>query len=557
MPLARKARHSTPFRPLSISLGRFASALACCAAIAAGIGNAGAATYYWDNDAVALGNNAATGAGLGGAGTWDTTATKWWNITDVAWPNLTTDTAIFTGTAGTVTLGTAINVNTLSFVSNGYTIAGNTLTLAGTTPTIQVAAGQTATISSVLAGSAGLVKSGTGTLSLSGLNLYTGTTTISAGILQANSATALGTVATGGPITFGGGTLQYGGASAAATDWGVRIKSSGSAVMLDTNGQNVTFGITGIIDVSNTGGLTKLGLGTLTLSGADAYLGTTTINGGILQADNVSALGAPAGNITFGGGTLQYSALSAGTNWGARIKNSTSAVVLDTNGVNVTFGTTGIIDVSNTGGLTKVGLGTLTLSGADAYLGTTTINGGILQANNVSALSAGNISFGGGTLQYSAASAGTDWGSRFKNSPSFVVLDTNTQTVTIASVIDASNLGLTKTGAGTLNVSGANTYTGGTTVNGGTLTASGASALGSTAGVLTVSNPNAGPTSVGNAVILNLSTTASTITGSLSGTIATPNSGTNTVTINNGGQLFTVNQTSLGTFAGVIAGNGG
>ena len=61
----------------------------------------------------------------------------------------------------------------------------------------------------------------------------------------------------------------------------------------------------------------------------------------------------------------------------------------------------------------------------------------------------------------------------------------------------------------------------------------------------------------GTAVILNLSTTAATTTGSLSGALGTPSSGTNTATINNGGQLFTVNQTTAGTYAGVIAGAGG
>jgi autotransporter-associated beta strand protein len=114
--------------------------------------------------------------------------------------------------------------------------------------------------------------------------------------------------------------------------------------------------------------------------------------------------------------------------------------------------------------------------------------------------------------------------------------------------------GLIKAGAGTLQLAGANTYTGGTTVSAGTLTASGASALGATTGALTVSNPNLG---AGSNVVLNLSTTAATTKGSLSGTIAVPSSGANTAAINNGGQLFTINQTVPGTFPGVIAGNGG
>ena len=115
-------------------------------------------------------------------------------------------------------------------------------------------------------------------------------------------------------------------------------------------------------------------------------------------------------------------------------------------------------------------------------------------------------------------------------------------------------LAVTLTGTGTQTFSGANSYSGGTIVNAGTLTGSGTSPLGATTGTLQVNNPNVG---AGTAVVLNLSTTAATTTGSLSGTIATPSSGTNTATINNGGQLFTVNQTAAGTYAGVIAGTGG
>ncbi|MCX5653657.1 MAG: autotransporter-associated beta strand repeat-containing protein [Planctomycetota bacterium] len=117
----------------------------------------------------------------------------------------------------------------------------------------------------------------------------------------------------------------------------------------------------------------------------------------------------------------------------------------------------------------------------------------------------------------------------------------------------ASGMALTKAGLGTLALNGANAYSGATTVNAGTLTASGASALGATTGSLAVNNPDTG---AGTAVILNLSTTAPTTKGSLSGAIAAPSSG-NTATINNGGQLFTVNQTSDGAYAGAIEGAGG
>ncbi|MGC4033453.1 MAG: autotransporter-associated beta strand repeat-containing protein [Tepidisphaeraceae bacterium] len=110
---------------------------------------------------------------------------------------------------------------------------------------------------------------------------------------------------------------------------------------------------------------------------------------------------------------------------------------------------------------------------------------------------------------------------------------------------------VSKTGTGTWTLTGANTFTGSTTVTGGTLTATGA--IGT--GALTVSNTN---TAAGTAVTLNLPTATATSVGALSGTLATPTSGTNTATINNGGQNLTVNQgTTASTYAGTIAGAGG
>lgn len=125
--------------------------------------------------------------------------------------------------------------------------------------------------------------------------------------------------------------------------------------------------------------------------------------------------------------------------------------------------------------------------------------------------------------------------------------------LSISGVI-AGSQGLVKAGAGTLNLTGANTYGGGTTVNQGTLTVGTGGTLGAVTGALVVSNTNTG---AGTNSVLNLATAVNTTTGSLSSTIAVPTSGINTATINTQtGRTFTVNQTVDGTYAGVIAGTG-
>src|SRR4029079_13581084 len=106
-----------------------------------------AGNVYWDNDAAPAGNRVTTGNGLGGTGTWNTSALKWYGgSADVPWLN--GNNAVFWGTAGTVTLASAQTVNSLTFKTHGYTITGSTLTLGGSSVTVD--AGVTATIGSIV-----------------------------------------------------------------------------------------------------------------------------------------------------------------------------------------------------------------------------------------------------------------------------------------------------------------------------------------------------------------------------------------------------------------------
>jgi autotransporter-associated beta strand protein len=140
--------------------------------------------------------------------------------------------------------------------------------------------------------------------------------------------------------------------------------------------------------------------------------------------------------------------------------------------------------ISGAGSFVQMGTGTTTLTATNTYSGGTTISAGTLAVSadaNLGAAS-GGLSFGGGTLQYLAG---------FTSSRNITLnagggtFDTNGNSASIAGVISGSG-DLTKSGTGTLSLSGANTYTGATTIAAGTLAAQNATALGTTAAGTTV-----------------------------------------------------------------------
>jgi len=337
-------------------------------------------------------------------------------------------------TAGAITLSNnnaqAWNGNFTFTGTQSLNLGTGAVTL-GASRTVTVSANNL-TVGGVVSGSGfSLTKAGTGTLTLSGANTYSGGTTLSAGTLNINNASALGTGTftigsnstidntTAGAITLSTNNAQVWNGNFTFTgtqslNLGTGAVTLGASRTVTVNGSNLTVG--GVISGSGFS-LTKAGTGTLTLSGANTYSGGTTIgtgtSAGTLNINNASALG--TGTFTIAGGS------------NAIIDNTTAgAITLSTNNAQV-------------------------WNGNFTFTGTQSLN-----------LGTGAVTLG-----------------------SSRTVTANGSTLTVGGVISGSGFGLTKAGVGTLVLSGANTYTGATAVNAGTLNVNGSLASGS---AVTVSN---------------------------------------------------------------------
>jgi autotransporter-associated beta strand protein len=294
------------------------------------------------------------------------------------------------------------------------------------------------TISDGPASGGSLVKTGAGTLTLNGTNTFNGTLTIIEGVVQAISGNAIGSGAGGvgtnqgsNSLIFAGGTLQATGDIISSQHRYLLMQSTG---IIDTNGQNVTINGT----IQGPGGLTKHGGGNLTLQqtvDANTYSGVTTVGGGSLVMKAPLVLGSTTnGTVVQSGGSLVIAytgnvtgesltlngtgdggqgALrllsgqqatwngTVGLTGNASIRAGDSSTLTLSQAVNVgnytlTIGgntssaaptevLTGAL--SGSGGLTKTGNGTVSLSGdGTGYSGSTDIQGGVLNLIGTTAL---------------------------------------------------------------------------------------------------------------------------------------------------------------------------
>jgi fibronectin-binding autotransporter adhesin len=324
------------------------------------------------------------------------------------------------------------------------------------------------TVAGAISGAASLTKEGTGTIILSGANSYTGTTTITTGILQLGAGGATGTISSSSNIVNNGVlTINRTGTLAQGTDFGSSTPISGS------------------------GSLVQAGTGTTILTADNTYLGNTTISAGGLQLGNGGTTGSvgPAPISVAAGASLiiNRSNTVALTN---TITGSGSLVLANTGAVtpavdnyfpttmSLVFGaassTPGNFDLTNT----NAAFASLTAQSNSATANTLTIgptktltiNGNItVGANNTSgttnsflnATGGGSLVMNGTTLQVGLAPGAVSNATLDLTGLSSFVASLNTSTGVVRvnntsgiNVNDVAILSLPTTGTGTTTLTG-------------------------------------------------------------------------------------------------------
>jgi fibronectin-binding autotransporter adhesin len=334
-------------------------------------------------------------------------------------------------------------------------------------------------------GAASLIKTGAGTMLMSGSGSYTGTTTISAGTILLGSAFGIGNsvfdTTSAGTLSFGSITsLNLGGLTGGNNF--VLTNTNGQAVDLTIGTGNVNSTYSGIL--SGTSNLTKSGTGILTLANAANTFGgvgkTINLNGGLLSIAGNGSLGNSANTLNFNGGGIQFATGAAFDITTARTLTYVGgSFAFDTNGNDIAFANS--IGGGSAGGLIKAGSGILTLNGTNNYSGGTTITGGEIFMGNALALggtktgnltvTSGTLDLNGNSLTFGSLTTGST-GLITSTGAGQIVLSSSsaTSTTSAGSIVEgAATFSFIKAGAGTLTISNTSGFSGGVQIRSGTL----------------------------------------------------------------------------------------
>jgi autotransporter-associated beta strand protein len=353
----------------------------------------------------------------------------------------------------------------------------------GATGTIDIQ-GNASTINTAMTGGGAFQKKGAATLTLTGASTFTGGTTINQGTLALSLS---GSLASSGSVQIdAGATLDISGITPASASIGnLSAAPTGTLALGSKNliiGTSATNTFSGIITGVG-GSLTKQGMGTfdLSLSGPNTYSGGTTIQGGTITISAQNQLG--TGAVTFSGNsTLQFSAPIVPFSLPIAI-NASVVGTIDTQGNASTISTA----ITGGGALEKQGSAVLTLTGANMYSGGTIVNQGTLALSlGGSFLSTGSVEIDtGATFDISgitpaSATIGdlTGIGSATLNLGGKNLIFGTANNTSFSGLISGALGSLTKQGSGTFTVTGANTYSGGTTLDAGTFSISNDNSLG-------------------------------------------------------------------------------
>jgi autotransporter-associated beta strand protein len=498
----------------------------------------GTGTFSFDTNLAGLGLDATTVVISSRTGTTATTGSETGTL------NL----MVAAGTTGTATIGTlnmAVNSASTATTSNqakatlniggagtvnitAMTMGNNSI---GGGATAQTAApvealvsisGSTTAVGTLTMNVNSSVNTGTGNTSLATLNVSAGTLNVGAGGILMNTISGAG--------ASGSSTINVSGTAAVTT---------GTAGINMANASNATATGTSVINI--TGGTLTMGGNLAYTAGVGAENTTLTLNGGILDMGGFS-IGAATTLVGSGTGAVNF---QSGT-----LKN-----ILQLNGG------------GGTGTLSKTTSGTLILTGTNAYTGLTDVTAGIVRVQSPTGLgtSAGATAVtSGATLQLEAVNVGAEnltlngTGTALQGALSATGTAQNSGTVTLASASSvgtatlADNLtlsgvvqgsvALTKVGAGTLNLSGPNTYNGGTNIEAGTVNANTVAA-------------GAGAQSLGAGTTVNLGV-AATSSGTLNYTGVAATLDKNINALGNGSDTVRNSGTGLLTLSGTLTKNG-